>query len=63
MSDDRAHRQAAATLLRRVLAAVERGELTASTPQGRALLRRIEGAVSALDVLHDQGGEEPKDRS
>jgi hypothetical protein len=40
-----------AALLRRLLAAVERGELTAETPQARSLLRRLEGAVAALEAL------------
>ncbi len=38
-------------LLVRVLDAVERGELTADTPRAIALLRRLEGARTALDEL------------
>jgi hypothetical protein len=47
-------------LLRRLLAAVERGELTAQTPQARSLLRRLEGAVAALEAL-DPTEPEPSD--
>ena len=41
-------------VLRRVLDAVERGDLSASTPQGQALVRRLEGAVLALEALEGE---------
>jgi hypothetical protein len=37
-------------LLQGILSAVERGELEASTPNARALLRRLEGATIALEL-------------
>jgi hypothetical protein len=40
----------AAAMLRRILAAVEAGELTVGTPQGLALMRRMEGAAAAFEV-------------
>lgn len=40
-----------AAVLRRLLDAVNRGELTAATPQGLALMRRMEGAAATFDVL------------
>lgn len=40
----------AAAALRRLLMAVEAGELDADTPQARRLLRRLEGAVAAWEV-------------
>ena len=45
-----------ADLLRGLLEAVERGELEAETPQARALVRRIEGAVAVLDELGKRDG-------
>lgn len=39
-----------AAALRRILEAIERGDLDASTPQAIALRRRIEGAVIALEA-------------
>ena len=39
-----------AGLLRAVLRAVDVGDLDASSPQGKRLLRRIEGAISALET-------------
>jgi hypothetical protein len=47
----------AAAMLRRVLKAVERGELVASSGQGRALVRRLEGAAVALEELVRQAEE------
>jgi hypothetical protein len=41
----------ALTLLRAVLAAVESGELEATSGHARALLRRLEGAAMALEAL------------
>lgn len=49
-------RRQAAALLRRLLAAVGDGTLTADTPEDRRALRRIEGAVAALDA---DAGREP----
>jgi hypothetical protein len=46
---DKTSREAAA-MLRRVLEAVERGELEGESSQARALVRRIEGAVVALET-------------
>jgi hypothetical protein len=40
----------AAALLRRLLDAVEDGELEATTPRAVALVRRIEGAAVALEA-------------
>lgn len=40
-----------AAILRRLLEAVDRGELTAATPQALALMRRMEGAAAAFEVL------------
>ncbi|HSH58250.1 MAG TPA: hypothetical protein VK988_01160 [Acidimicrobiales bacterium] len=39
-----------AQALRRLLDAVDRGEVTADTPSDRRMVRRIEGAVVALEV-------------
>lgn len=50
--------QESAALLRRLLEAVERGELEANTPQARALLRHLEGAVSALEALEEGPADE-----
>ncbi len=41
----------AGTLIRRVLEAVERGELEAGGTHGVALLRRLEGAAVALEAV------------
>lgn len=40
----------AAAMLRRLLALVEAGELEATTPSARALLRRLEGAAIAVEL-------------
>jgi hypothetical protein len=40
-----------AELLRRLLDAVEKGELDASSSQGARLVRRIEGAVLTLEAM------------
>jgi hypothetical protein len=48
--DDDTSREAA-NLLRRVLEAVVKGKLEARTPDARALLRRLEGALIALEAL------------
>jgi hypothetical protein len=45
-SDERA----AAEMLRRVLDAVDRGELTADTPAERRNVRRLEGMLAALEA-------------
>jgi len=42
-------RQHAAQLVRRLLLAVERGEIESDTPTARRLLRRLEGAVAAWE--------------
>ena len=43
-------RQHAAELVRRLLAAVDRGEIDAGTPAARRLLRRLEGAAAAWEA-------------
>ena len=43
-------RQEAALILRRILAAVDRGELDARDRVGRRLVHRLEGATAALEV-------------
>jgi hypothetical protein len=48
--DDDTSREAP-NLLRRVLEAVMNGKLEARTPDARALLRRLEGALIALEAL------------
>jgi hypothetical protein len=40
----------AAMILRRLLEAVEAGEIEADTPQARRLVRRLEGALGAWEV-------------
>lgn len=50
---NRADRQEAAAMLRAVLAAVDRGEVAADGPVGVALVRRLQGALLALDALDD----------
>ncbi len=45
----------AARVLRDLLAAIERGDLTVDGPAANALLRRLEGAQIALDALADDG--------
>jgi hypothetical protein len=40
----------AATMLRRLLTLVEDGELEATTPNARAVLRRLEGATVAVEL-------------
>ncbi len=59
MASTMATRREVAALLRRVLAMVERGELKADDPVSRRFLRRLEGAVAALEAdrqasRHDQ---------
>jgi hypothetical protein len=46
---DRSEQSEAAAVLRQLLAAVDAGELEANTPQAKALLRRLEGALIALE--------------
>lgn len=50
MNPDRQARHDAATALRRFLDAVEAGELEADSAQAKALLRRLQGAVSGLEA-------------
>lgn len=47
----------AAEVLAAVLDAVYDGRLTADEPAATVLVRRLEGALMALQVLHDQGEE------
>jgi len=46
--------QAAAAVLRRLLAAVDADEIEANTPQARAMLRRLEGAILTLGAVADR---------
>jgi hypothetical protein len=46
----RADQAEAAEALKRLLEAVEGGEIDADTPQARRLLRRLEGAVAAWET-------------
>lgn len=48
-------REEAAEMLRRLLAAVEDDNLSADGPAGAGLVRRIEGALAALDALDHDG--------
>jgi predicted transcriptional regulator len=41
----------AAAVMRRLLAAVESGEIDATTPQAGVLLRRLEGAARTLEII------------
>ena len=50
MNPDREARRDAAQALRRILDAVEAGELEADSPQAKALLRRLQGAVVGLEA-------------
>lgn len=47
----RADRQEAADLLRRVLDAVGRGDLAADAPVAAGVMRRLEGALLALQAV------------
>jgi hypothetical protein len=47
----RAEREQAADLLRGVLAAVDRGDLAADGPAGAGVVRRLEGALLALEAV------------
>jgi transcription elongation GreA/GreB family factor len=49
----------AARLLREVLALVEAGELEATSPAARALVRRLEGAVVGLSLISGDGPNPP----
>jgi len=46
----------AAVMIRAVLDAVEEGQMEASTPPSRALLRRMEGAAAALEEASRSSG-------
>jgi len=50
--------QDAAGMLRRFIVAVESGELTASTPQDVAVVRRLQGALTALEAVDGGPGRE-----
>jgi transcription elongation GreA/GreB family factor len=47
-------RRDAADALRRLLAAIEAGELEADSPRAKALIRRLEGAVVGLEADDDE---------
>jgi hypothetical protein len=51
----------AAVMLRRLLALVETGELEATTPSARALLRRLEGAAIAVELAAGVRAVEPRE--
>jgi hypothetical protein len=55
----RAETQAAAALLREVLAKVDAGELEAPGRRGRAVVARIESAALGLEVASGVGGRDP----
>jgi hypothetical protein len=44
-----------ALLLRRLLDSIDEGELTADGPVGAGMVRRLEGALLALDALRRPG--------
>lgn len=50
----RAQREQAADLLREVLAAVDRGDLTADGPAAVGVVRRLEGALLALQAMDER---------
>lgn len=50
---DERQRDEATDLLRRVLSAVDRGQLTADGPAAAVTVRRLEGALLALHALSD----------
>jgi hypothetical protein len=50
----RADREEAAAVLRRLLKAVESGELEAHSTRARALLRRLDGAARALEAADEK---------
>jgi hypothetical protein len=45
----KADQREAAEMLRRILDAVDRGELTADTPEERCNVRRLEGMLAAME--------------
>lgn len=51
MALSRTQQQEAADGLRRLLEAVQRGDLTVDGPAANALLRRLEGALLALEAV------------
>jgi hypothetical protein len=48
--------QEAAGMLRRFIEAVESGELMANTPQDVAVVRRLQGALTALEAVAGRPG-------
>jgi hypothetical protein len=52
----RRERAEAAAVLRRLLDAVESGELDVGSAHGRRLLRQLEGAVAALEAADEPRG-------
>jgi hypothetical protein len=51
MAPDHSQQREAADALRRLLVAVERGELTVGGPAATAMARRLEGALLALEAI------------
>jgi hypothetical protein len=50
----------AAEALRRLLAAIDAGEIDADDPKARALRRQLEGAAAAWEEASGRGGEAAK---
>jgi hypothetical protein len=48
-----------AAQLRRIIALVEKGRLSATSSQDLRLLRRLEGAVATLEIILPRAGETP----
>lgn len=53
MEEDSPRPDDLAPLIRRLLQAIEEGEIEALTPQAQRLLRRLEGALAATEHLHE----------
>ncbi len=53
MNPDGEARRDAAQAVRRIVDAVEAGELEADSAQAKALLRRLQGAVSGLEAAEE----------
>ncbi len=56
MALTRAQQGEVGDLLRDLLTAVERGDLTVDGPAGNAMVRRLEGALLVLDTLNAPPG-------
>jgi hypothetical protein len=58
MATTKRTRQEVAAFLRRFLAMVDRGELLAEDPVSRRIMRRVEGAVAALEADRRGAGDD-----